>query len=92
MALGAWIFILAVWSIIAFCFLLHEAGDLPFGAEGFEFVNPIYIYKHCRVNVFGAILLTILFSLICPFGTVGYWIYKLCTIGRKEDSIDDDYY
>ena len=94
MSLGAWALILTIWSGIAFGALLGAVGNgesLLFDAEGFEFVNPIYIYRHCRVNIFGAIFLTILFSFICPLGTVGYWIYKLCTVGRKEDSIDDDF-
>ena len=48
-----------------------------------EALNPTTIYKNRRVNIFGCILLTILghvlFSLCAPF----YWLYKLCTVGRK---------
>lgn len=87
--LVAWLFILFIWSAIGFAICLGEASNLPFGAEGFEFVNPIFVYKRCRVNVFGAIVMTIFTSLICPYGTIIYWIYKLCTIGRKEDSVED---
>jgi hypothetical protein len=79
-----WISIL--WSILGFVLLLFsamEGGILD--AQGFEFVNPVYIYKNCRVNAFGAILVAFLLSLICPIGTICYWIYKLCTVGRKED-------
>lgn len=86
-----WIIIILVglWSAISFFILLLDSPDgLPFEAEGFEFVNPVYIYRRCRVNVFGAILISLLMSLICPFGTVGYWIYKLCTVGRKKDSVE----
>lgn len=90
--LGAIILITIGWSFLTFFIMLMEAaegGGLPFDAEGFEFVNPVFIYKHCRVNVFGAIILALLMSLICPLGTVGYWFYKLCTIGRKADDIED---
>jgi hypothetical protein len=53
------------------------------GSNGFEFVNPIWIYKHCYVNVFGAIFLCLLANLLCPIGSIVYWIYKLCTVGRR---------
>ena len=57
-------------------------------AKGWEFVNPLYIYKHNRrLNWFGAILVALLYSLLCPVGALCYWIYKiiytLCTVGRK---------
>ena len=76
-----------MWSAIGFASLLDMAanGEYIFDAEGIEFVNPVFIYKKCRVNAFGAILVAFLFSLICPIGTICYWIYKLCTVGRKED-------
>lgn len=52
-------------------------------SEGLEFVNPIFVYKHNRVNWFGAIVVSIVYGLICPVATAGYWFYKLCTVGRK---------
>ena len=53
------------------------------GCEGVEFANPIWIYNRYKVNVFGTIVLSIVFNLICPIGTVFYWLYKLCTVGRR---------
>ena len=78
-----WVSIL--WSILGFATLLFSTmdGNYILDAEGIEFVNPVYIYRKCRVNAFGAILVAFLFSLICPIGTICYWIYKLCTVGRK---------
>lgn len=59
----------------------------PYGAvgqaDGMEFVNPIFVYKHNRVNWFGAFVVATLYGLVCPVATIGYWIYKLCTIGRR---------
>lgn len=52
-------------------------------AEGFEFCNPLWLYKNYSVNVFGAILLALVYNLLCPICTIGYWIYKLCTVGRR---------
>lgn len=45
--------------------------------------NPITIYKRIKVNWFGASLLTILTNVLVPALSVPYWIYKLCTVGRK---------
>jgi hypothetical protein len=50
---------------------------------GFEFVNPIFLYNRFKVNWFGAFFLAIIFNLLTfPFAIV-YWIYKICTVGRK---------
>lgn len=49
----------------------------------FSFVNPIVIYKNLKVNWFGVILLTIIFNVFFPIIAIPYWIYKLCTVGRK---------
>lgn len=50
---------------------------------GVEFVNPIWIYKHYKVNYFGCLMMTILYNLVCPMISFCYWFYKLCTVGRK---------
>lgn len=52
-------------------------------AYGFEFVNPCHIYRYNRVNWFGAIIVALVYNFICPIGTLCYWIYKLCTVGRN---------
>ena len=52
-------------------------------SDGFEFVNPIWLYKKYKVNRFGSILIALLFNILCfPF-SICYWLYKLCTVGRK---------
>ena len=51
--------------------------------EYFTFVNPKVIYKNLHVNWFGTMLLTIIFNILLPVISIPYWIYKLCTIGRK---------
>lgn len=78
---------LFVWSffgifVVAICHTMDLGGALT-QTEGFEYVNPIYIYKHNHVNWFGAIVVAIIYSFICPLGTIGYWCYKICTVGRK---------
>lgn len=76
-----------VWNffgilIVAMCHVINF-GEVFDNTDGFEYVNPIYIYKYNHVNWFGAIVVAIIYSFICPLGTIGYWCYKLCTVGRK---------
>lgn len=75
------IFYLMVWSvggtlILCICGVLTKFNDL-------SYVNPIKIYKTYRVNYFGAALICIIYNLLCPIGSIGYWLYKICTFGRK---------
>ena len=52
-------------------------------ADGVEFLNPIYIHKQVRVNWFGAIMLMLFYTALCPLAAICYWFYKLCTVGAK---------
>ena len=52
-------------------------------AAGWELCNPYWSYQYYSVNWFGAVMISLLFSVLCPIGAVCYWFYKLCTIGRK---------
>ena len=55
------------------------------------FVNPFVVYRYnTSVNWFGAIVIALLLTIVCPIGAALYWIYnlgwlfcKLCTIGRR---------
>ena len=87
------IFTIICWSVVGALILLKftdvlrgQKGALG-QAEGWEFVNPLHIYKHNRVNWFGAFMVALWYSLLCPVGALCYWIYKiiymLCTTGRK---------
>ena len=84
---GTLIFILCVWNLVGLFALLliwsTSTGWMEI-CEGWEIVNPYYVYKYCKsVNWFGAIIIALLFTVICPIGAVFYWFYKLCTVGRK---------
>ena len=87
------LFIITCWSFMGALILLEfttilrsQKGALG-QAEGWEFVNPSHIYKHNHVNWFGAFVVALWYSLLCPIGALCYWIYKiiytLCTVGRK---------
>lgn len=56
----------------------------------FSFVNPIVIYNNIPVNWFGTLLLTIIFNVLLPSVAIPYWIYKICTVGRKEDKVNNN--
>ena len=76
---------------VIFCFMVWSVGGgIILGILGvidefddFSFMNPIKIYKTYRVNYLGAALICIIYNLLCPIGSIGYWIYKICTVGRK---------
>lgn len=48
-----------------------------------DMIAPWGVYKHMNVNWFGAIVLTLVFNLLCPVLSIGWWFYWLCTVGRK---------
>lgn len=50
---------------------------------GWELCNPYWSYQYYSVNWFGATMISLLFSMLCPIGAVWYWFCLLCTIGRK---------
>ena len=76
---------MAVWCTVGACIvgIIMTNSYRIGGCIGFEWFSPIWIYKHYKVNYFGTIFLTIVFNVLCPILTIGYWFYKLCTIGRK---------
>ena len=81
--------LLMIWSAIGGS-LLGVSSALAHGcngaigqAVGWEFVNPCFVYKHNKVNWFGAALVALFYNMLCPLGALGYWFYKLCTVGRR---------
>lgn len=63
-------------------FKIHDSG--LYADDYFEIFNPIRNYKRWEnMNWFGVILFTTLLNLICPILSIGFWFYKLCTVGRK---------
>lgn len=71
-----------VWNLFGCIFCLFWAIEK--NTYGWELCNPYWTYKyHESVNVFGAIMLSLLYSALCPIGAICYWFYKFCTIGRR---------
>ena len=64
---------------LAFAFNVEFISNCP----NCDFFMPTYIYKHCRVNYFGTLMLCLFVNSICPAWSFVFWFYKLCTVGRK---------
>ena len=73
------IYIISFYSAVFLTFLIGALVD----AEGLEFVNPIYLYNRFNVNWFGAAFISLLFNILILPVAIFYWIYKLCTVGKK---------
>ena len=82
-----WLGIIFAWSFVGVFILMIAGSAMTRGAialaEGWEFVNPVHIYKYNKVNWFGVIIVALIYNALCPIGAVIYWFYKLCTVGRK---------
>ena len=77
--------LLICWSVVGlviWCTATTNGTKIRY-ADLFEWLNPIWIYRNYEVNFFGAIVVCVLYNLICPIGSICYWFYKLCTVGRK---------
>lgn len=86
MNIGKLIGWILLWHVLGLiCFILSFVKIKWAGAvESMAVVNPIVVHKYNkRVNWFGAIVLALVFTALCPLGAAGYWFYKLCTVGRK---------
>lgn len=68
-----------MWIVLGGCFNVQVIAH----SSGIEFVNPLVIYKQTRANWFGAFFLCVLYGAMCPVATLIYWLYKLCTVGKK---------
>lgn len=74
--------IISAWSALGSLFCI--AWSTLKQTDGWELCNPYWVHVyHFSVNWFGAILLALIFNALCPLGAAGYWVYKLCTIGRR---------
>lgn len=79
-----WILIgLFIWSIVGGAMTGELSDVIKWNTSGLEYLNPCWIYQHYQVNWFGCILLFLWYSLLCPFGLVIYWFYRLCIAGRE---------
>lgn len=78
------------WEIIASVYIATHIVSLVllvltnfYEDAGFAWLNPAGIYERAKVNWFGASFLALLGNIAVPGIAVIYWMYKLCTVGRR---------
>lgn len=77
--------LIIVWQVVGAMILLTLKYGFLERFSGWEFVNPYWCYKlNTSVNIFGALMLALLFTVICPAVAACYWFYKICTFGRRK--------
>ncbi len=65
---------------IIFCGVASSFTDTGFQVE---IANPLWWYRNYKLNWFGAFIVGLFFTLVCLPISLGYWIYKIFTVGRK---------
>ncbi len=73
---------IAAWNLVGI--FIQLLIGMNYGQDSIEFCNPRVVYKYNKhVNWFGALVLSLLYSVLSPLGTIIYWFCELCTVGRK---------
>ena len=49
-----------------------------------EYFNPFVLYKIHKVNVVGSIALMVFWNAFFVLHAIYFWVYKLCTVGRRK--------
>lgn len=75
------VFIIGIWTLLGGTGCATWAQNK--NVEGWELCNPYWAHHYyTSVNWFGAIMISLVYTILCPLGAVCYWFYKLCTVGR----------
>jgi hypothetical protein len=78
-----WLLVCVVAAVILVFNLLMVPFAISEGMDGLdEFFNPKTLYKLHKVNVFGSIVLMLLWNVVFAPHALYFWFYKLCTVGR----------
>lgn len=75
--------LIVLYAITHFSAFFLLVATSAYGNNGFAWVNPLFIYHNEKVNWFGASLLALIANVSIPCYAIMYWIYKLCTVGRR---------
>ena len=65
------------------CSSLFLLATLALSNLWLDIFNPIVLYNKTRLNVFGTILAILILHLLWLPYALCYWLYKLCTMGRR---------
>lgn len=77
------VILLLIWIVLNIAMLFALIYTDCFESYGVSWLNPLVIYKYNRINWFGATLLALIANVVFVPYAAFYWLYKLCTIGRK---------
>lgn len=79
-----WAFFIA-WNLggAAGYILIAKNNETFNNCEGSDFLSPVWLYIHYKVNWFGAFMMCFGLNAMCPIWSIVYWFRKLCTMGRK---------
>lgn len=58
---------------------LYITGEINFD----NILLPNKLYENTKLNWFGTILFWLLLNFLILYISIGYWFYKLLTVGRK---------
>lgn len=82
------IFIETTIALIIFIYFAVNLGFIPYYVswDDFHIFNPIRNYNTwIHINWFGIVIITLLLNVVFVPYAIVYWIYKLFTVGRKEN-------
>ena len=82
MTIGELISIIFGWQVLGGIICMAIAARID--TDGWELANPYWCYKLTRLNFFGTFVVCLLYNALCPIASICYWIYWLCTVGRKK--------
>jgi hypothetical protein len=75
--------LISILGIAALCLLTMPIASCITHSKGLEYCNPLWLHSHYKLNCFGAWFVAIVLNILSWPATFWYWIYKLCTIGRR---------
>lgn len=82
MPLDILISILIVWNLVGFFITL--TWSVLVEEAHWSLYNPVNSYDcYYKVNWFGAIVISLIYTALCPAIAIIYWFCVLCTVGRK---------
>ena len=76
--------ILIIWNLVGFIIDLIWIS-LTDDLAPWELCNPRHSYKYYySVNWFGALIISLIYTTLCPAMAVIYWFCILCSVGRRN--------
>jgi hypothetical protein len=78
-----WIFILFIWNLLGSLGVGMIIDSIFLEGNMWDIMNPYRVRQNSKVNWFGAVIVSLLCTVLCPVWALCYWFYFLCTIGRK---------